>query len=88
MAQEETKEALYMVETLVGNDWENLFNEGDEKMYFSSQEAAQAAIDEFLEETQEEFEAGNLDDPYDPDDYRVTKINEPENYFRAAKKIF
>lgn len=61
----------YQVETRMLGGWENVFQEDDQLVTFTSEAAAQASIDELLEDTQLAYEAGHFDEPYSRDDYRV-----------------
>lgn len=70
--------ARYVVETLMGCDWENCWTEGDEPMVFNSRDAAQEALDEFLEDVADAAAAGIMAEGYDPADYRIVELVEGE----------
>lgn len=66
-----TDEQVFIVQMEVGNDWENIFKDDEGGGFFATEALAKAALDEFISETQEEYEAGNLDEAYDIEDFRI-----------------
>lgn len=64
-------EEVFVVQLEIGNDWENIFKDDEGKEFFATEALAKAALDEFIAETQEEYEAGNLDEAYDIEDFRI-----------------
>ena len=64
---------MFVVETLMGNDWENCWTTepDDEPEVFATKEEAQEALEEFLEDVAEAGLEG-----YDRDEYRITEIEE------------
>ena len=60
------------------DDWVNCESDGDgNKIYYETAEEAQASINDFVEEWNEEVDNGTneLGDHYDVDEYRVVKVN-------------
>ena len=58
--------------------WQNVESDGDgNKIYYDTAEEAQASINDFVEEWNEEVDNGTneLGDHYDVDNYRVVKVN-------------
>lgn len=59
---------VYEVQTLtICDGWDNCWTEDDEPMTFPSEEAAQAAIDEFFDD----LKTAGMADDYSRDDYRI-----------------
>ena len=54
--------------------WTNTWRDEDKPSVFDSRESAQAALDAFLEETQHEVDAGNLEDYTDREDFRIVEV--------------
>ena len=55
---------VYIVETRMGNTWENCWTEDDKPLTFPTHEASQAEIDEVLAEMPD----------YSPEDYRIVEV--------------
>jgi hypothetical protein len=58
------------------NTWTDTIDGKDVPSVFNSFEEALACLDEFLADTLDEFNEGNLSDTYDRNDFRIVKINE------------
>ena len=58
----------YEVQTNFGDDWENVWHDGEELTYFDTVEDAQEEIDDMIEE----MELVGMD--YDRNDYRIVEI--------------
>lgn len=58
--------------------WVNCWSLDDVPETFVSREAAQAALDEFLEDIAGEIASGDRlpDESYDPDDFRIVPVQE------------
>ena len=57
------------------NTWRICHDDGsDELEYFDSIEDAQSCIDEFLADEQEAFEEGNIESPYERDEFRIVEV--------------
>lgn len=58
------------------NTWTCWEGDTDERVpeTFSSFKDAQSALDDFLEESQWEYEEGNLESPEDRNDYRIVEV--------------
>jgi hypothetical protein len=54
----------YIVETRMGNTWENCWTEDDKPLTFPTHEAAQAEVNDLLAEMHD----------YSPEDYRITEV--------------
>ncbi len=54
--------------------WTIEYDSGPRPMRFSSREKAQAEIDELIADVKKAVEAGDMEDEYDPDDYRVVEV--------------
>lgn len=54
--------------------WTIEYDSGPRPMRFSSREKAQAEIDELIADVKEAVQAGDMEDEYDPDDYRVVEV--------------
>lgn len=66
----------YLIEHHYTYGWHDAEWTGDDMpLRFTSQDEAQALIDEFILETVREFEAGHLKTPQDPDDYRIVSVD-------------
>ena len=59
----------YIVEHNFLYGWD-IVNE-DEPTFYPTQAEAQEAIDDLIATTKEAFEKGDMDEPYDPEDFRV-----------------
>lgn len=67
---------MYKVEQNFGYGWDDApWNVDGEPMRFASEKEAQAEIDDLIKDTKEAFEAGDMDEAYDPDDYRIVPAN-------------
>ena len=59
------------------NTWRICYDDGsDELEYFDSVEDAQSCIDEFLADEQEAFEEGNIESPYERDEFRIAEVTQ------------
>jgi hypothetical protein len=54
--------------------WTNTWSDDDGPTRFDTRESAQAALDAFLEETQHEVDAGNLEDYTDREDFQIVEV--------------
>ena len=59
---------MYHVLTRMLNGWENCWQEGDEPAVYPTREAAETALNEFLEE------AADNDLDVDVEDYRIEEV--------------
>ena len=55
--------------------WTNTWSDDGQPTRFDSIESAQAALDAFLEDTQHEVDAGNLEDYTDREDFRIVEVS-------------
>jgi hypothetical protein len=59
------------------NVWRICHDDGsDELEYFDSIEDANLCLDQFLADEQEAFEEGNIESPYDRDEFRIVEVTE------------
>ena len=58
---------MYIIEHHFTYGWDIL----NEENVYSSQTEAQEAIDDLIDTTKEAFEKGDMDEAYDPKDFRV-----------------
>jgi hypothetical protein len=67
---------MYQIETFtICNGWVNTWQDQDgTPVVFTTQSAAMAELNEFLEDINDAFECGHLDAPYDACEYRVSKL--------------
>ena len=58
------------------NTWSCWEGDTDERIpeTFSTYEFAQSALDDFLEEVNWDYENGNLESPYDRNDFRIVEV--------------
>jgi hypothetical protein len=54
--------------------WTNTWSDDDGPTRFDSEESAQAELDWFFKEMEEEVAAGNLEDCSDRDDFRIVEV--------------
>jgi hypothetical protein len=54
--------------------WTNTWRDEDKPSVFDSRESAQAELDWFFKEMEEEVAAGNLEDCSDRDDFRIVEV--------------
>ena len=59
------------VQTLIGNDWENVWTCDDEPETFASHYEADAILAEHLRDCRMAVDAGDLDDMPDRDEFRI-----------------
>ena len=66
----------FIVETEFLYGWENVWSSGDtgEPSYFDTYADAEAELKEFIADTVVDFESGNLEEPYDIEQYRIIEI--------------
>ena len=67
------KKNMFIVETKMGNDWENCWTINDIPEEFATRPIAQSAIDEFFADIKAEKMEG-----YSREDYRISKLNKRE----------
>ena len=69
--------ARYIVETEFLYGWENVWTHGEtnEPTIYNSYEDAKNELEEFIAETVEDYNNGFLEEPYDINQYRITKID-------------
>jgi len=60
----------FEVQTRFGDNWENVWHDGEDTSYFESPEEAQEEIDDLIEEMEEQ----GMD--YDRNDYRIVPVAE------------
>jgi len=56
--------------------WVNTWHVDDELEYFDSFEDALNCLDEFLADEQMEYEEGNIESPYERDEFRIVEISQ------------
>jgi len=56
--------------------WINTWHVDDELEYFDSFEDALNCLDEFLADEQMEYEAGNIESPYERDEFRIVEVTQ------------
>ena len=54
--------------------WINVWHVNDELEYFDSFEDALLALDSFLADEEMEYEAGNIESPYERDEFRIVEV--------------
>jgi len=62
----------YFIEHYFSYGWD-IINE-DDPTYYATAEEAQAEIDDLIDMTREAFEQGDMEDAYDPFDFRIGKV--------------
>lgn len=74
---------MFKIEMAISGGWDdaewtqtNAESETDEPMRFETREAAQLAIDEFIEDQHDAVDAGDMIEKYDPEDYRVAEVQQ------------
>jgi hypothetical protein len=67
---------MYQIETFtICDGWVNMWQDDDgTPVVFTTEVAALAELNEFLEDTKDAFDCGHLDSPYDSSDYRIAKL--------------
>ena len=68
----------YEVQTkTVCDGWVNCWTDENEKPWtFSSRKEAQEELDEFLADVKEAVAAGDMQEEYDPNDYRIVPVKQ------------
>jgi len=70
---------MYKVQMNCLGTWEDCIHEDDGEtrklVLFATKEEAQKAIDELIADVKEAVEDGDMEDEYDPEDYRVIAAN-------------
>lgn len=68
----------YIVETEFLYGWENVWTHGEtnEPTVYDTYEQARSELEDFIADTIIDFEEGNLEEPYDIEQYRITEIAE------------
>ena len=64
---------LYVVETQVGNTWENVWCEDDKPMTFVSEDEAEAEIEDTLECMQSAYMRGDMSLPMSREEFRIVQ---------------
>jgi len=66
----------YIVETEFLYGWENVWTDGDtgEPTVYDTYEEAQAELEDFIASTMVDSEGGNLEEPYDIEQYRIVEV--------------
>jgi hypothetical protein len=64
---------LYVVETQVGNTWENIWCEDDKPMTFVSEDEAEAEIEDTLECMQSAYMRGDVSSPMSREEFRIVQ---------------
>lgn len=59
--------------------WTNTWNDDNGATYFNTEEEAQAELEFFFKDMQEEVEAGNIEDFSDREDFRIVEIKNEKN---------
>jgi hypothetical protein len=54
--------------------WTNHWTTNDEPTYFDSEAEAQAELDEYLKDCQDEVEEGNMEDAPDREEFRIVEV--------------
>lgn len=68
---------MWQVETAVGNGWENVWQNGDGTIQlFDTKWQAEAELEEFLSDQADAVADGFMGDVYDPDDFRITEVQD------------
>jgi len=67
-------------DNLIGG-WKNNWHEDDKPLTFKSKSEAQRELKEFLDDIKGEVARGNIDEEYDPDNYRIVPVQD------SSKKI-
>lgn len=73
-------ETRFIVEMLIGDDWENVWHEDGEPASFDTAEIAQMEIDAHIRDCIEAVEGGQMEDHPDPSEFRVTAVQLPNPY--------
>ena len=68
--EESAAAGRWVVETRIGNDWENTWHEDEQTQTFASRAEAKAALDEFFDD----LKAANMDGGYSRSDYRIRRL--------------
>jgi hypothetical protein len=66
----------YVVETRMGNTWENVWSEDQEPMIFDSEAEAEAEIEDTLDTLQEAYERGDVSSPMVRDEFRIVPFED------------
>ena len=67
----------YIVETEFLYGWENVWtDEHGNPTVYNTKEEAEAELKDFILDTVVDFEEGNLEEPYDIEQYRITEVAE------------
>jgi hypothetical protein len=65
----------YIVETEFLYGWENVWtDEHGNPTVYNTKEEAEAELKDFILDTVWDFEQGNLEEPYDIEQYRITEV--------------
>lgn len=66
----------FEVQTAFLYGWENCWMEDDQPQTFATREAAQAELDDFLADIEDEIKAGHraADEGYSPDDFQIVEV--------------
>jgi hypothetical protein len=65
----------YIVETEFLYGWRNVWtDEHGNSTVYNTRAEAEAALKDFIQETELDFEQGNLEEPYNIDDYRIVEF--------------
>lgn len=72
--------SLYEVqEWCICGGWTNTWSDVDGATRFNDEQSAQAELEYFFQEMQEEFDEGNLPDVPDREDFRIVEVNDERN---------
>lgn len=79
----------YIVETEFLYGWENVWTDGDtgEPTVYDTYEEAQAELEDFIADTFIDYKEGNLEEPYEVEQYRITEVADPDAMINAVKQI-
>ena len=65
----------YIVETRVGNTWENVWSEDQEPMTFDTEADAEAEIEDALECMESAYRRGDMSSPMTRDEFRIVALD-------------
>jgi hypothetical protein len=56
--------------------WENVWHNGEtgEPTVYETKEQAQAELDEFISDTEQDYREGNLEEPYLHNEFRIVEV--------------
>lgn len=78
---------MYEVQTLIGDQWENIWTEDGQPQEFKTRQEAQAEIDQLIADTIEAAAEGSMAEPYSRDNYRIFRIYKEGRLKRALRLL-